>query len=81
MDPGSTFGVQGLFTKIYIISINKIFRCILGELFTKKPIFQGSQEYQQLELIQACCGSITTEGFSIFNIHLSAFKHSLSIGS
>lgn len=37
--------------------------CILGELFTKKPIFQGSQEYQQLELIQACCGSITTEAW------------------
>lgn len=31
--------------------------CILGELFTKKPIFQASQELQQLELISKTCGS------------------------
>ena len=27
-------------------------RCILGELFTKKPIFQANQELLQLELIR-----------------------------
>lgn len=27
-------------------------RCILGELFTKKPIFQANQELAQLELIR-----------------------------
>ncbi|KAG1924987.1 cyclin-dependent kinase [Pimephales promelas] len=31
--------------------------CILGELFTKKPIFQASQEPAQLELISRICGS------------------------
>lgn len=27
-------------------------RCILGELFTKRPIFQANQELAQLELIR-----------------------------
>ncbi|XP_039595296.1 cyclin-dependent kinase 12 [Polypterus senegalus] len=31
--------------------------CILGELFTKKPIFQANQELPQLELISRLCGS------------------------
>ncbi|KAK3109135.1 hypothetical protein FSP39_023685 [Pinctada imbricata] len=31
--------------------------CILGELFTRKPIFQANQELQQLELISKTCGS------------------------
>uniref|UniRef100_A0A8C4YT07 Cyclin-dependent kinase 12 n=1 Tax=Gadus morhua TaxID=8049 RepID=A0A8C4YT07_GADMO len=31
--------------------------CILGELFTKKPIFQANQELLQLELISRLCGS------------------------
>ncbi|XP_063815797.1 cyclin-dependent kinase 12 isoform X2 [Pseudophryne corroboree] len=31
--------------------------CILGELFTKKPIFQANQELAQLELISRLCGS------------------------
>ncbi|XP_044531322.1 cyclin-dependent kinase 13, partial [Gracilinanus agilis] len=31
--------------------------CILGELFTKKPIFQANQELAQLELISRVCGS------------------------
>ncbi len=29
-----------------------LLRCILGELFTKKPIFQANQELLQLELIR-----------------------------
>jgi hypothetical protein len=33
------------------------FRCILGELFTRKPIFQAQQELAQLELISKTCGS------------------------
>lgn len=28
------------------------YRCILGELFTKRPIFQANQELAQLELIR-----------------------------
>lgn len=31
--------------------------CILGELFTKKPIFQASSESNQLDLISRTCGS------------------------
>lgn len=31
--------------------------CILGELFTRKPIFQAGQEFPQLELISKTCGS------------------------
>lgn len=31
--------------------------CILGELFTRKPIFQANQELLQLELISRLCGS------------------------
>ncbi|KAM3864042.1 uncharacterized protein cdk12 [Diretmus argenteus] len=31
--------------------------CILGELFTKKPIFQANQELLQLEFISRLCGS------------------------
>ncbi|KAM9296152.1 cyclin-dependent kinase 12 [Gastrophryne carolinensis] len=31
--------------------------CILGELFTKKPVFQANQELAQLELISRLCGS------------------------
>lgn len=34
-----------------------IFRCILGELFTKKPIFQANSEPNQLELISRTCGT------------------------
>lgn len=33
--------------------------CILGELFTRKPIFQAAQEMIQLELISRLCGSPT----------------------
>ncbi|KAI6236710.1 Protein kinase domain-containing protein [Aphelenchoides besseyi] len=35
--------------------------CILGELFTKKPIFQGNSEMAQLELIAKCCGTPSHE--------------------
>ncbi|XP_054716977.1 cyclin-dependent kinase 12-like [Uloborus diversus] len=31
--------------------------CILGELFTKKPIFQANQEMAQLEAISRICGT------------------------
>lgn len=32
-------------------------RCILGELFTKKPIFQANSEPNQLDLIARTCGT------------------------
>ncbi|BFZ02067.1 hypothetical protein BsWGS_05106 [Bradybaena similaris] len=31
--------------------------CILGELFTKKPMFQAKEEFAQLELVSQMCGS------------------------
>ncbi|CAF0851221.1 unnamed protein product [Adineta steineri] len=33
--------------------------CIFGELFTRKPLFQGQREDEQLELISRLCGSPT----------------------
>ncbi|XP_074659535.1 uncharacterized protein LOC141912215 [Tubulanus polymorphus] len=33
--------------------------CILGELFTKQPMFHGAQEPQQLEFISRTCGTPT----------------------
>lgn len=33
------------------------YRCILGELFTKKPMFQAPNEAQLLEVISKICGS------------------------
>nr|XP_054767820.1 cyclin-dependent kinase 12-like isoform X1 [Lytechinus pictus] len=33
--------------------------CILGELFTQRPIFQANQELAQLELISRICGTPT----------------------
>ena len=32
-------------------------RCILGEFFTKKPIFKADSELLQLELISRICGT------------------------
>ena len=29
-----------------------LFSCILGELFTRKPLFQGQQEFSLLEAIR-----------------------------
>lgn len=39
--------------KAYVLfNFSFYYRCILGELFTKKPIFQANQELAQLELIR-----------------------------
>lgn len=35
------------------------FSCILGELFVKKPIFQGNSEAIQLDTISQTCGTPT----------------------
>jgi len=34
-------------------------RCILGEMFTKKPIFQANSEILQLDIISQLCGTPT----------------------
>ena len=31
--------------------------CILGELFTKKPLFQANEEFAQLMVISRMCGT------------------------
>lgn len=35
--------------------------CILGELFAKRPLFQGSQEHAQLMAISEVCGTPNSE--------------------
>lgn len=37
------------------------YRCILGELFVKKPLFQGNSEMTQLEIISKLCGTPSPE--------------------
>lgn len=57
------YGVLGkcfIRKKIYFLII---FRCILGELFLKKPIFQGNAEQTQLEIISQICGSPSPENW------------------
>lgn len=42
-----------LLTKVFSVCCTRFrLRCILGELFTKRPIFQANQELLQLELIR-----------------------------
>ncbi|UYV76278.1 CDK12 [Cordylochernes scorpioides] len=50
--------------------------CILGELFTKKPIFQANQEFAQLEAISRICGTPTPAVWpNVINLHLwKSFK-------
>ncbi|VDK58077.1 unnamed protein product [Anisakis simplex] len=45
--------------------------CILGELYTKKPIFQGSSEMMQLEVISRICGTPSPENWpDVINLPL-----------
>uniref|UniRef100_A0A1I7Y7A9 [RNA-polymerase]-subunit kinase n=1 Tax=Steinernema glaseri TaxID=37863 RepID=A0A1I7Y7A9_9BILA len=37
--------------------------CILGEFFTKKPLFQGQNEMMQLDLISKICGTPSPENW------------------
>jgi len=47
------------FQNICLLSSVCVLRCILGELFTRKPLFQSNQELVQLELISRICGTPT----------------------
>ena len=47
------------YTHTLFIGLFGVLRCILGELFTRKPLFQSSQELVQLELISRICGTPT----------------------
>ncbi|KHN86651.1 Cyclin-dependent kinase 12 [Toxocara canis] len=45
--------------------------CILGELYTKKPIFQGNSEMMQLEVISRICGTPSPENWpDVINLPL-----------
>jgi len=44
--------------KIFLL-IKFFCRCILGELFQRRPLFQAQREDDQLELISRLCGSPT----------------------
>lgn len=48
------------------------FRCILGELFQRRPLFQGQREDEQLEIISRLCGSPTPAVWADV-IHLPLF--------
>ena len=38
-----------------------MFRCIMLELFTKKPVFQGNNEIHQLDVIHKILGTSAVE--------------------
>ena len=45
----------------YGVLIRSSFRCIMLELFTKKPIFQGNDEIHQLDVVYKILGTPTVE--------------------
>lgn len=49
-----------------------LIRCIFGELFTRRPLFQGQREDEQLDLISRLCGSPTPAAWPDV-IHLPLF--------
>lgn len=62
MDQRSTCGVQGtLFACLPFFAYSFICRCIMLELFCKKPVFQGNDEINQLEVIYRIMGTPTVE--------------------
>lgn len=46
---------------LYYWTVN--YRCILGELYTKKPMFQGNTEMVQLDVISKLCGTPSPENW------------------
>lgn len=42
----------------------ELFSCIMLELFTKKPVFQGTDEIHQVEVIFRLMGTPTAEGWT-----------------
>lgn len=53
----STFGVAGKWLNLHDQVSPLIFSCILGELFTREPIFRGNTDAMQLDVISKCCGT------------------------
>ena len=45
----------------FFLTLNPLHRCIMLELFTKKPVFQGGDEVHQLEVIFKILGTPTPE--------------------
>lgn len=39
------------------LQLTKFFRCVLGEMFMRKPILPGTTDIDQLEKIWALCGT------------------------
>ena len=54
----------------FVFTVN---RCILGELFVKKPLFQANVELAQLDAISRVCGTPTPAEWPDI-IHLPFFK-------
>ena len=60
MDQRSIFGAAGLFSLTFEKRHrSSLFRCILGELFQRRPLFQAQREDDQLDMISRLCGSPT----------------------
>lgn len=67
--------------------ISQVARCVLGEMFTRKPILPGTSDLDQLEKIFFLCGSPNQhnwpyfdslpgcEGVIRFNSHTRRIKH------
>ena len=46
---------------LFVVDLTEFCRCIMLELFTKKPVFQGSDEINQLDVIFKLLGTPTSE--------------------
>jgi len=54
-------GVQGIKLKsFYIVLLTEKSSCIILELFTKKPVFQGNDEMHQLDVLYKILGTPTS---------------------
>uniref|UniRef100_A0A0N4ZUJ6 Protein kinase domain-containing protein n=1 Tax=Parastrongyloides trichosuri TaxID=131310 RepID=A0A0N4ZUJ6_PARTI len=70
--PELLLGAEQYDTKIDVWSLG----CILPEMFTRKPLFQGHNEYIQLECISKTCGTPSIECWPDINSlpHYNTFK-------
>lgn len=50
-----------LFTCVPTVELNVFERCIMLELFTKRPVFQGNDEIHQVEVLFKLLGTPTPE--------------------
>uniref|UniRef100_A0A0K0DWA7 Guanylate cyclase domain-containing protein n=1 Tax=Strongyloides stercoralis TaxID=6248 RepID=A0A0K0DWA7_STRER len=70
--PELLLGAEQYDTKVDVWSLG----CILPEMFTRKPLFQGNNEFIQLECISKICGTPTIDCWPEINLlpHFNNFK-------